>query len=207
MRLRRPIFAPSVITPGIVFAEADPPTTVSRLHLLRLLTQASLDRSVHVHSHEITPGRGHFHSRHGDLGRPGDGFDHSRFAQAHSRFSRGRDDRRSEMERSVCGGLCTYAVLVFTLARRFVRPIRKTPNHPAVKPRSRIGLHRYGHGAHVELAFPRPDYFRNHHFKYSDRDGVYRRCHAERKTSGSIRPDWCRIRHRVHVRTRNWRFG
>src|SRR5881398_3532269 len=103
--------------------------------------------------HEITPGRGNFHSRHSDSRHPGDGFDHPRTAQANSRFSWGRDDRRSEMERSVRSRLRAYAVFLFTLARGIVGSIRKTPNHSAVKPWSRLGLHRDGDGADLKLAF------------------------------------------------------
>src|SRR5438552_9046146 len=101
--------------------------------------------------HEITPGRGHFHSRHGDPRHPGDGFDHPRTAQADSGFSWGRDDRRSEMERSVRSRFRAYAVFLFTLARSFVRSIWKTASHPAVKPWSGIGLHRNGDGTDIEL--------------------------------------------------------
>src|SRR6266581_7182872 len=157
--------------------------------------------------HEITPGRGNFHSCHGDSRHPGDGFDHPRTAQANSRFSWGRDDRRSEMERSVRSGLRAYAVFLFTLARSFVRSIWKTADHPALKSRSRIGLHRHGDGTHVELAFPRPNYFRNHDFKHSHRDGLHRRRYAERKASWSVRPDRGGIRHRIYVRTCNWRIS
>src|SRR5207247_11046612 len=104
-----------------------------------------------------------------------------RTAQANSRFSWGRDDRRSEMERSVRGGLRAYAVFLFTLARGIIGSIRQTANHPALQSRSRIGLHRNGDGADVKLAFPRANYFRNHDFKYSDGNGLYRRSHAESK--------------------------
>ena len=93
------------------------------------------------------------------------------------------------MERAVRGGLRTDAILLFALARSFVGSVSQTPDHSALKSRSRIGLHRDGDGAHVELAFPRPNYFRNHDFKHSDRDGLHRRRYAERKTSWSIRPD------------------
>src|SRR5207248_9165991 len=99
------------------------------------------------------------------------------------------------------------AVFIFTLARRFVGPIRKTPNHSSVKPGSRIGLHRDGNGAHVELAFPWPDYFRNYDFEYSDGDGLYRRRYAEGEASWSVRPDRRGFRRRVHVRTCDWRIG
>ncbi len=68
-------------------------------------------------------------------------------------------------------------------ARRFVGSVWETPGHPALKSRSRIGLHRDGDGAHVELAFSRPNYFRHHDFKHSDCDGLHRRRYAERKTS------------------------
>src|SRR5713101_6906857 len=118
-----------------------------------------------LHSNEITPCRGHFYSRHSDARYSGNGFDYPRLAQANSRFSWGPDDRRSEMERSVRGSLRANAIFLFTLARRLVGSIRKTPNHSAVKPWSRIGLHRNGDGADVKLAFPRPNYFRNHDFK------------------------------------------
>src|ERR1700719_4375133 len=111
------------------------------------------------------------------------------------------------MDRSVRGGLRAYAIRLFTLARSFVRSIWKAADYPALESRPRPGLHRDGDSAHVKLAFPRPNYFRNYDFQYSDGDGLYRRRHAERKTSWSVRPDWCRIRHRIHVRTRNWRFG
>src|SRR6184192_1141125 len=111
------------------------------------------------------------------------------------------------MERPVRGGLRADAVCLFTLARSVIRSIWKTPDHSALKSRSRIGLHRDGDGAHVELAFPRPNYFRNHDFKYSHRDGLHRRRYAKRKTSWSVRPDWRGIRRRVHVRTSNWWIG
>ncbi len=91
--------------------------------------------------------------------------------------------------RAVRGGLRADAVFLFTLARSFVRSVWKTANHPALKSRSRIGLHRDGDGAHVELAFPRSNYFRNHDFKHSHRDGLHRRRYAEGKASWSIRPD------------------
>src|SRR4051812_20264291 len=105
-----------------------------------------------LHSHEITPRRRHIYSCHGDTRHPGDGFDYPRTAQADSRFSWGPDDRRSEMERAIRGGLRADAIFLFTLARSFVGSVRKTPNHPSVEPWSRIGLHRNGHGAHVKLA-------------------------------------------------------
>src|SRR6266567_990705 len=154
-----------------------------------------------LHSNEITPCRGHFYSRHSDARYSGNGFDYSRPAQANSRFSWGPDDRRSEMDRSVRGSLRAYAVFVFALARCLVGSIRKTPDHPALKPRSRIGLHRDGHGTDLKLAFPRANYFRNHDFKYSDGYGLYRGRHTERKTSWSIRPDRRGIWDRIHVRT------
>src|SRR5437763_11945839 len=160
-----------------------------------------------LHCHEITPGRGHFHSCHGDSRHPGDGFDYPRTAQANSRFSWGRDDRRSEMERSLRSGLRTYAVLLFTLARGIVRSIWKTASHPAFQSRSRIGLHRDGDGTDLKLAFPRANYFRNHDFKYSDGYGLYRRRYAERKASWSVRHDRGGIWDRIHVRTCNWRVS
>src|SRR6266702_5678001 len=156
---------------------------------------------------EITPGRGNFHSCHGDSRHPGDGFDHPRTAQANSRFSWGRDDRRSEMERSVRSRFRAYAVFLFALARGIVGSIRQTANHPALQSRSRIGLHRDGDGTDLKLAFPRANYFRNHDFKYSDGYGLYRGRHTERKTSWSIRADQRRIWDRIHVRTCNWRVS
>src|ERR1041385_2323897 len=160
-----------------------------------------------LHSNEITPGRGHFYSRHRDARHSGNGFDYPRPAQANSRFSWRPDDRRSEMERSVRSGLRANAIFLFTLARRFVGSIRKTPDHPALKPRSRIGLHRDGDGAHVKLAIPRPNYFRNHDFKHSDCNGLHRGRHAERKTSWSVWAHRRGIRDRVHIWTCNWRVG
>ena len=115
--------------------------------------------------------------------------------------------RRSEMERAVRSGLCAYAVFLFTLARGIVGSIRQTADHPALQSRSRIGLHRDGDGADLKLAFPRANYFRNHDFKYSDGYGLYRRRYAERKTSWSVRPDRRGIRHRIYVRTCNWRIS
>src|SRR5216110_3815660 len=108
------------------------------------------------------------------------------------------------MERPIRCGLRADAVFLFTLTRSFVRSFWKTPDHPALKSRSRIGLHRDGDGAHVELAFPRPNYFRNHDFKHSHRDGLHRRRYAERKTSWSVRADRRVIRRRIYIRTRNW---
>src|SRR5215831_9907087 len=108
------------------------------------------------------------------------------------------------MERSFRGSLRAYAVFVFTMAWRFVRPIRKAPNHFAFESRSRIGLHRDGYGALVEVAFPRPNYFRNHDFEYSDGHGLYCGRHAEGKAGRSVRFDRCGIRHRIYVRTRDW---
>src|SRR5437879_10979299 len=160
-----------------------------------------------LHCHEITPGRGNFHSCHGDSRHPGYGFDHPRTAQANSRFSWGRDDRRSEMERSLRSRLRADAVFLFTLARGFVRSIWKTADHPALQSRSRIGLHRYGDGTHVELAFPRANYFRNHDFKYSDGYGIYRHRHTESIASWSVRLSRGRIRHLVHMRHCNWRIN
>src|SRR4029077_17236658 len=133
--------------------------------------------------------------------------DHPRFAEADSRFSWRRDDRCGKMDRPFRGGLRADAVFLFTLARSFVRSIWKTPNHPALKSRSRIGLHRDGDGAHVELALPRSNYFRNHDFKHSHRDGLHRRRDAERKTSWSVRADRRGIRRRIHIRTSNWWIG
>src|SRR5207237_918991 len=159
-----------------------------------------------LHSNEITPCRGHFYSRHSDARYSGNGFDYPRLAQANSRFSWRPDDRRSEMERSVRGSLRAYAVFVFALARRFVGSIWTTPDHPALKSRSRIGLHRDGHGTHVKLAFPWPNYFRHYHFKHSDRNGLHRGRHAERKTSWSIRAHRRGIRNRIHIWTGNWRI-
>src|SRR5947208_11938706 len=157
--------------------------------------------------HEISPGRGYFYSRHGDPRHFGDGFDHPCFAEADSGFSQRRDDRCGEMERPVRGGLRTDAVFLFTLARSFVRSIWKTPDHPALKSRSRIGLYRDGDGAHVELAFPGPNYFRHHDFKHSDRDGLHPRRYTERKASWSVRPDRRRGRRRVHFRPSEWWIG
>src|SRR6266550_6866026 len=157
--------------------------------------------------HEITPGRGHFHSCYGDSRRLGDGFDYPRSAKADSGFSRRRDDGCGEVERAVRGGLRPYAVFLFTLARSFVRSIWKTANHPALQSRSRIGLHRDGDGTDLKLAFPRANYFRNHDFKYSDGYGLYLRRYAERKASWSVRPDRGGIRHRIYVRTCNWRIS
>src|SRR4029077_4527411 len=111
------------------------------------------------------------------------------------------------MDRPFRGGLRADAVLLFTLARSFVRSVWKTPDHPALKSGSRIGLHRDGDGADVELALPRPNYFRHHDFKHSDRDGLHRRRHAEAKASWSIRHDWRGIRDRIHVGTSNWWIG
>src|SRR2546423_175756 len=158
-------------------------------------------------SNEITPSPGHFYSRYSDARHPGDGFDYPRTPQANSRFSRGPDDRRSKMERPVRGGLRADAIFLFTLARRLVGSIRKTSDHPALKPRSRIGLHRDGDGTDLKLAFPRANYFRNHDFKYSDGYGLYRRRHAERKARRSSRPDRRGIWDRIHVRTCNWRVS
>src|SRR5215469_5338660 len=154
-----------------------------------------------LHSHEITPGRSHFHSRDSNARHPGNGFDYSRPAQANSRFPWRRDDRCSEMERPVRSSLRAYAVFVFTLARGFVGSIWKTSDHPALKPRSRIGLHRDGYGTHVKLAFPWPNYFRYYDVKHSDGDGLHRGRHAERKTSWGIRADRRGIRNRIYVRT------
>src|SRR5262249_38970238 len=111
------------------------------------------------------------------------------------------------MERAFRRSLRTDAVFVFTLARRFIRPIREAPNHSAFEPWSGIGLHRHGDGAIVELAFSRPNYFRNNDFKYSDGDGLYRRRYSEGKTRRSVRPDRCGIRYWIYVRTGNWRIG
>src|SRR5205809_696952 len=72
------------------------------------------------------------------------------------------------MERPVRGGLRADAVCLFTLARSVIRSIWKTPDHSALKSRSRLGLHRDGDGAHVELALPRPNYFRNRWRKISE---------------------------------------
>src|SRR5207245_7007965 len=118
-----------------------------------------------LHSHEISAGSGYFHSRHGHPRHSGDGFDHPRFAEADFGFPRRRDDRRGEMERALRGGLRADAVFLFTPARSFVRSIWKTPDHLALKSRSWIGLHRDGDSAHVELAFPWPNYFRHHDLK------------------------------------------
>src|SRR5215471_20415963 len=107
------------------------------------------------------------------------------------------------MERSFRGSLRAYAVFVFTMARRFVGPIRKAPNHFAFEPRSRIGLHRDGYGALVELALSWPNYFRNHDFEYSDGHGLYRGRHAEGKAGRSVRSDRCGIWHRIYLRTRD----
>src|SRR5580765_2586381 len=157
--------------------------------------------------HEISQSCDYFHSRHGDSRYPGDGFDHPRPAEVDSRFSRRRDDGCGEVERAVRGGLCADAVFLFTLTRSFVRSIWKTAHHPALKSRSRFGLHRDGNGAHIELAFPWPNYFRNHDFKHSHRDGLYRRRYAEGKTSWSVWVDRRGIRRRIHVRTSNWWIG
>src|SRR4029077_17077316 len=108
------------------------------------------------------------------------------------------------MDRPVGGCLRADAVLLFTLSRSFVRSVWKTPDHPALKSGSRIGLHRDGDGAHVELAFPRPNYFRHYDFKHSDRDGLHRRRYAEAKASWSVRPDRRGIRRRIHVRPGDW---
>src|SRR5262245_8785405 len=89
------------------------------------------------------------------------------------------------MERSIRRCLRAYAVFVFTIPRRFVRPVRKAPNHPALQSRSRIGLHRDGYGAVVKLAFPWTNYFRNHDFEHSDGHGLYRRRDAEGEASRS----------------------
>src|SRR5205809_6897031 len=111
------------------------------------------------------------------------------------------------MERPVRCGLRTDAVFLFTLTRSFVRSVWKTPDHPALKSRSRIGLHRDGDGAHIELAFPGPNYFRHHDFKHSDRDGLHRRRYTERKASWSVRPDRRRVRRWIHVRPGDWWIG
>src|SRR2546430_7209880 len=111
------------------------------------------------------------------------------------------------MERPIRCGLRADAVFLFTLTRSFVRSVRKTPDHPALKSRSRIGLHRDGDGAHIELAFPRPNYFRNHDFKHSDRDGLHSRRYAEAKASRSVRHDRRGIRHWIHVRPSDWWIG
>src|SRR6184192_730376 len=105
-----------------------------------------------------------------------------------------------EMARPIRCGLRADAVFLFTLTRSFVRSVWKTPDHPALKSGSRIGLHRDGDGAHVELAFPGPNYFRHHDFKHSDRDGLHRRRYAETKASWSVRHDRRGIRHWIHVR-------
>src|SRR5215211_8670373 len=157
--------------------------------------------------HEITPGGGHFHTCHGNPRHSRDGFDHPRPAETDSGFSGRGDDECGEVEREVRRGLRPDAVFLFALARSFVRSIWKTAGHPALKPRSRPGLHRDGDGAYAKLAFPRPNYFWNHDFKYSDGYGVYRRRHAERKTRWSVRPDRGGIRHRIYVRTGNWWIG
>src|SRR5690349_3595032 len=142
-----------------------------------------------LQSNEITPCRGHFHSCHGHARHSGNGFDYPRPAQANSRFSWRPDDRRGEMERSLRGSLRAYAVFLFTFARSLVRSIWKTADYSALNPRSRIGLHRDGDGALVELAFSWPNYFRNHDFKYSDGYGLYRGRYTERKKGWSIRAD------------------
>src|SRR5207237_8943138 len=97
------------------------------------------------------------------------------------------------MERPVRGGLRADAVCLFTLARSVIRSIWKTPDHSALKSRSRLGLHRDGDGAHVELAFSRPNYFRNHDFKHSVRDGVTRRRCVETNESWRYRVVWLLI--------------
>src|SRR6266480_995497 len=111
------------------------------------------------------------------------------------------------MERPIRCGLRADAVFLFALTRSFVRSVWKTPDHPALKSGSRIGLHRDGDGAHVELAFPRPNYFRHYDFKHPDRDGLHRRRYAKRKTSWSVRPYWRGIRRRIHLRTGDWWIG
>src|SRR4029077_2615168 len=183
---------------NIVFGEADPPAVDT--------TAATTLRSCST-QHEISQSRDYFHSRHGDSRHPGDGFDHPRPAEVDSRFSWRRNDGRGEVERAFRSGLRTDAVFLFTFARSFVRSIWKTADHPALKSRSRIGLHRDGDGAHVELAFSRPNYFGNHDFKHSHRDGLHRRRYAERKTSWSVRADRRGIRRRIHIRASNWWIG
>src|SRR5215831_18358867 len=97
--------------------------------------------------------------------------------------------------------------VVFALARRFVRPLRKAPNHSAFESRPWTGLHRDGDGAHAELAVPRPNYFRNNDFEYSDGDGLYRRRYSEGEASRSLWSHRCGVRHRFHVRTCHWWIG
>src|SRR4029077_6999220 len=185
----RLISAPSAIV-NIVFGEPDPPAVDT--------TAAPTLRSCSP-QHEVSQSSDYFPSRHGHSRHPGDGFDHPRPAEVDSRFSRRRDDGCGEVERAVRGGLCADAVFLFTSARSFVRSIWKTTDHPALKSRSRIGLHRDGDGAHVELAFSRPNFFSNHDFKPSPREGLHRRRYAERKTSWSVRADRRGIRRRVHI--------
>src|SRR5437763_16956252 len=98
------------------------------------------------------------------------------------------------MERPIRCGLRADAVFLFTLTRSFVRSVWKTPDHPALKSRSRIGLHRDGDGAHIELAFPAPNYFRRHDFKHSDRAALPRRRYPESKATWTARPDRRRVR-------------
>src|SRR5262245_7496568 len=111
------------------------------------------------------------------------------------------------MECSFRGGVRAYTVFVFALARRFVRPLRKAPNHSAFESRPWTGLHRDGDGAHAELAVPRPNYFRNNDFEYSDGDGLYRRRYSEGEASRSLWSHRCGVRHRFHVRTCHWWIG
>src|SRR5947199_9028853 len=111
------------------------------------------------------------------------------------------------MERPIRCGLRADAVFLFTLTRSFVRSVWKTPDHPALKSRSRIGLHRDGDGAHVELAFPGPNYFRHHDFKHSDRDGLHRRRYTERKARWSVGPEPRRVRRRLNARAGAWWMG
>src|SRR5204862_6490084 len=111
------------------------------------------------------------------------------------------------MDCPVRSGLRADAVFLFTLARSLVRSIWKAPNHPTLESRSRTGLHRDGDGAHVELAFSWSNYFRNHDFKHSNRDGLHRRRHPERKASRRIWHDRRGIWDRIHVRASNWWIG
>src|SRR5580704_9457894 len=69
--------------------------------------------------------------------------------------------------------------VVFALMQFFCSPLLGVLS-------DRIGLHRDGDGADVELALPRSNYFRHYDFKHSDRDGLHRRRYAEGKASRSI---------------------
>ena len=157
--------------------------------------------------HEEPSGRRHFYLRHGDPRHIGDGFNHPGPAETDSRFSWRQNDRRVELERLVRARFRAGAIRFFTGTRRFVRSLRPATGDPVVESRSRPGLRSDGAGADDRLVISRPNYFRHHHFKYSNRDGVYRRRHAERKTGRRFRRDRDRIRAWVRVWAGRRRFA